>query len=56
MSFGRTKIIQVEPGTEIEVAGEKLTVTDEEAVSYQGTVWVTPRVFAALKQTGEAAK
>lgn len=47
--FGGINIHQVEPGTVIEHEGEKLEVTDGQAVRRGHSVYMTPRTYAALK-------
>ena len=47
---GTLTINIVEPGTEIEHKGEKLTVTDSEAVQKNGTIYITEKTYAAMKQ------
>lgn len=49
--FGSTTVVPVDPGTEITdpVTGEKATVTDEEAIRLDGTIYVTPKQFEAIK-------
>ncbi|KZY38116.1 hypothetical protein A3731_40860 [Roseovarius sp. HI0049] len=46
--FNGVPIIEVEPGTVIELDGAELTVTDEQYVCKNGTFYVTPNTFAAL--------
>ena len=48
--FGTLTINIVEAGTEIEHNGEKLTVTDSEAVQKNGTIYITEKTYAAMKQ------
>ena len=47
-------IVEVEPGTVIEHNGKTLTVTDTEAVSKDGTIYVTPRHLVAIKARCDA--
>lgn len=47
--FGGIEIIAVEPGTEIEHEGEKLTVTETNAVHLGRRMYMTPAHVAALK-------
>ncbi len=49
--FGQTKIVEVEPGTEVKCpeTQRKLVVTDSEAIELGGTLFVTPVHAAALK-------
>ena len=51
--FSGLMIHQVEPGTEIEHDGEKLTVTDTQAVHRGRDVYVTPKQYAALKANSD---
>ncbi|WP_353472351.1 hypothetical protein PVT71_13740 [Salipiger sp. H15] len=47
--FGGIEIIAVEPGTEIEHEGEKLTVTETSAVHLGNRMYMTEKQVAALK-------
>ncbi|WP_411975904.1 hypothetical protein [Sulfitobacter faviae] len=47
--FGAITIHTVEPGTVIEYNGEKRTVTDEEVVYKGSHMYVTDKVYAAIK-------
>lgn len=47
--FSGLDIIEVTPGTEIEHNGEKLTVTDTQAVTKGQTIYVTPKQYEAIK-------
>lgn len=47
--FGGVDIVEVTPGTKIEHDGEKLTVTDTQAVTKGRAIYVTPKTYAALK-------
>lgn len=49
MMFNGIDIIEVEPGTEIEHEGEKLTVTETNAVRKGAHIYMTPTKVAALK-------
>lgn len=54
--FGGIEIIAVEPGTEIEHKGEKLTVTETNAVHLGSRMYMTGAQVAALKaQTDKEA-
>lgn len=55
--FSGMTIHEVEPGTEISRKGEKLTVTDIQAVVDGRNIYVTPKVYAALAShtSGRAA-
>lgn len=48
-SFGSLEIIQVEPGTEIEVLGQRLVVTDGECVKHGNRLYATPTTYQALR-------
>ena len=48
--FGGIDIIEVEPGTEIEHEGEKMTVTDRNAVTLGRKIYVTPSVYIRLRE------
>ena len=54
--FGGIDIIEVEPGTEIEHEGEKMTVTDENAVTLGRKIYVTSRICTLLRLHSQAAK
>lgn len=47
--FGGITIHTVDPGTVIEHNGEKLTVTDNEAVRKGSHMYVTPKTYDAMK-------
>jgi hypothetical protein len=47
--FGGMDIIEVESGTEIEHEGEKLTVTETQAVTKGRKIYMTAAHIAALK-------
>lgn len=47
--FGGIEIIAVEPGTEIEHEGEKLTVTETNAVHLGNRMYMTEAHVGALK-------
>ena len=51
MGFGSVKIITVLPGTVVgkDDKGNEFKVTDESAVTNGGKLWVTPKIYAALK-------
>lgn len=44
-----TQIIEVEPGTEIEHEGEKLTVTEESAACLRNKIYVPPKMYRLLR-------
>lgn len=47
--LGSVQVIEVAPGTEIEHDGQKLTVTDTQAVRKGDRFYVTPKQLAAIK-------
>ena len=49
-------IIEVKPGTEIEHNGEKMTVTDSNAVTLGRKVYVTPLIYIRLRERVAPAK
>jgi hypothetical protein len=48
--IGGMAIIEVQPGTEIEHKGEKMTVTDTNAVTLGRKIYVTPSVYIRLRE------
>ncbi|NDV53854.1 hypothetical protein [Salipiger sp. PrR003] len=51
--FGGIEIIAVEPGTEIEHEGKKLTVTETNAVQIGKRMYMTEAHVVALKAQGK---
>ena len=47
--FGGMTIIAVDPGHQVEYKGEKMTVTEENAVTLFNKIYVTHKHAAALK-------
>ena len=50
------EIIEVEPSTEIEHKGEKMTVTDSSAVTLGRKIYVTPLIYIRLRERAISAK
>lgn len=49
--FGAVQITEVEPGTVVgkDAAGNDMVVTDDAVVTKGNRMWVTPKVFSAIK-------
>lgn len=56
--FGQTTIVEVEPGTVVgqDQYGHDMVVSDTSAVMDVNTIWVTPKVYAALKAVSVPTK
>ena len=54
--FSGLDIIEVEPGTEIEHEGEKMTVTDKNSVTLGRKIYVTPLTYIRLREMAIPAK